>query len=164
MFPGSHFLSDRKQSTMSKRVQERKIEGGLAVAKQSSACLVSRNLSAGQTPVDPSAPHSHGNQELDQSSVSWSARKLVRNNNQDPTTHSQEWRPDDTPSSGTRKVVRSGESANLSEHQETGDIQIRRTRFKFHKCACFRPSVPRESLQELPDKVESRRRGTSTRY
>ena len=36
------------------------------------------------------------NQELDQSHVSSSARKLVRNNNQDPTMYSQERRKNDT--------------------------------------------------------------------
>ena len=38
------FLSIRKQSTMSKRAQERKIEEKLAVAKPRSTCLVSRKL------------------------------------------------------------------------------------------------------------------------
>ena len=36
-----------------------------------------------------------GTHELDQSFVSWSARKLFRDNNQDPATHSEEWQQDD---------------------------------------------------------------------
>ena len=43
------------------------------------------------SPQDSSASNIPANQEFDQSSVSWSARKLVRNNSQDPTAHSQEW-------------------------------------------------------------------------
>ena len=52
------------------------------------------------------------NQGLGQSYVSSSVRKLVRNSNQDPTAYSQERRQDDTLSSSTRKLVRSGESAS----------------------------------------------------
>ena len=39
-----HFLSNRKQSTMSKKAQESKTKEGLAVAKPRPTCLVSRNL------------------------------------------------------------------------------------------------------------------------
>ena len=44
MFSRSHFLSNRKQSTMSRRAQKRGTEEGPAVARPRSVCLVSRNL------------------------------------------------------------------------------------------------------------------------
>ena len=70
----SHLLSNRKQSAMSKRGPEGTSGEGSAMAKPRPVNLVS---------------HSLVNLELDQSSVSSSARKMVRNCNQDPTAHSQ---------------------------------------------------------------------------
>ena len=92
MFSCSHFPSNRKQSVMSKRAQESTSKDGSAVAKPGPMNLVSRNLlSAKKTPPqDSSASNSPENQELDQSYVSSSVRKLVRNNIQDPTAYSQE--------------------------------------------------------------------------
>ena len=58
----------------------------------------------------------------------------MRNNNQDPTAYSQERRQDDTLSSGTRKLVRSGESASSARARklERGeDSLFERTRLKF---------------------------------
>ena len=80
MFHWSHFLSNRKQSMMSERDQESRAKEGSAVAKPKPMSLVSRNLpSAKQTsPNDLGASNGPGNHELDQTSVSWSARKLVR--------------------------------------------------------------------------------------
>ena len=98
MFSCSHFLSNRTQSVMSKRAQESTAQEGSAVAKPRPMKLVSR--SAKKTPPqDSSASSSLGCQEFDQSFVTPSARKLVRNNNQDPTAHSQERGQDDTLSS-----------------------------------------------------------------
>ena len=71
-------------------------------------------------------------QEFDQSFVTSSTRKLVRNNNQDPTAH---WWQDDTLSSSTRKLVRSGESASSASTRKLvrgEDNQIERTRLEFH--------------------------------
>ena len=116
---------------MSKRAQENTAKEGSAVAKPGPMSLVSRNL----TPQDSSATNSPGNQELDQSYVSLFVRKLVRNNNQDPTAYSQERRQDDTLSSGTRKPVRSGESANSTSTRKLvrgDDSKIERTRLTFH--------------------------------
>ena len=108
MFSCSHFLSNRKQSVMSKRDQESTSKQGSAVAKPRPMNLVSRNfLSAKKTPPqDSSASSSLGNQELDQSCVSPSVRQLKRNSNQVPTAYSQERRRDDT----------------IFEHQDTGGV------------------------------------------
>ena len=80
MFSYSHFLSNRKQSIMSKRAQESTSKEVSAVAKPRPMNFVSRNLlSAKKDPShDSSDPNSLENQELDQSCVSWSARKLTR--------------------------------------------------------------------------------------
>ena len=82
------------------------------------------------SPKDSGASNSPGNLELDHSSVSWSARKLVRDNDQDPTTHSQEWQQDHNPFWGTRKLVRSGDIA--SSVQTTSAYAHTRT---FSRCA-----------------------------
>ena len=105
-FSCGHFLSNRKQSVMSKRVQESTAKECSAVAKPRLMNLVSRNLlSALETPPqDSSASNSPGNQELDQSYVSPGVRTLMRNSNQDPTAYSQERRQDDT----------------IFEHRDTG--------------------------------------------
>ena len=88
----SHFLSNRKQSVTAKRAQESTAKEGSAAAKPRPMSWVSRTLlSAKKTsPKDSGASNSPGNQELDRRSVSGSARKLARDNNQDPTAHSQE--------------------------------------------------------------------------
>ena len=114
MFSFSHSLSNRKQSVMSKRAQESTGKEGSAVAKPRPMSLVSRNLlSAKQTsPKDSVLRTAQGNHELDQSSVSCSARKLVRDNDQDPITHSQERQQDDNPFWGTRKLVRGDDGWN----------------------------------------------------
>ena len=76
----SHFLSNKKQSIMSKRAQERGSEEGPAAAQPSSARLVSRNLlSAWQTSSrDSGAVHVPVNQEFGQNSVSGSTKTLVQ--------------------------------------------------------------------------------------
>ena len=126
----SHSLSYRKQSVMSKRAQECTAKEVSAVAKPRPMRLVSRNLlSAKKTPSqDSSALNSPGNQELDQSYVSASVRKQVRNNNQDPTAHSPQRRQDDT-------LSWSGESASSASTRKSlrGDhSQIERTGLEFH--------------------------------
>ena len=65
---------------------------GSQVAKPRPMNLVSRNLLIAKKdpPQDSSDPNSIRNQELDQSSVSSSGRKLTRNINQNPTMCSQE--------------------------------------------------------------------------
>ena len=55
--------------------------------------LVEGNLLSAKT----SASNSLENQELDPTFVSSSARKLLRDNNQDPTPHSQELQQYDNP-------------------------------------------------------------------
>ena len=75
-----------------------------------------------------------GAQELDQSHASPSGRKLMRNSSQDPTAYSRERRQDDTLSSSTGKLVRSGDSASSASTRklERGDdIQIGRRMSEF---------------------------------
>ena len=111
--------------------------------------------------------NSPGNQELDQSFVSSTGRKLMRNINQDPTAFSQWRRQDDTHSSSTRKQGRRDEpssSASARKLERGEDIQVGRSKVGIPQHADLRPSIPRESLHEPAEKVESRRRGTSIWY
>ena len=84
MFSCSHSLSNRTQSVVSKRGQKSPAEEGSAVTKPRPMSFVSRTLLSAKKTLqqDSSAPNSPGNQELGQSSVTWSARKLVRDNQQ----------------------------------------------------------------------------------
>ena len=79
------------------RAQESTSKEGSAVAKPRPMNLVSRNLLGAKKtrPQDSSASKSPGNQELAQSSVSWSARKLMRDNNPDPTAQGGHPNPKD---------------------------------------------------------------------
>ena len=106
MFSCIHFLSNRKQSTVSKRAQEQ----GPAVAKPRPACLLSRNLlSARQTSsLDLGASHVPGNREWGRNSAFVSIGKPARDRVQNPATNSQEWHRDDNPFSSIGKPVRSG--------------------------------------------------------
>ena len=74
-------------------------------------------------------------QALDQSYVSPSCKKLTRNSEQDSTTYSQERQQDDTQSSSTRKLGRSGElasSASMRKLKRGEDIQIGMSLMEFH--------------------------------
>ena len=155
MFSCSHFLSNRKQSVMSKRAQESTLEEGSAVAKPRPMDFVSRILlSAKKPPQDPNASNSLGNQELDQSCVSSSVRLLLRNSNQDPTAYSQEWRQDDTLSSSTRELVRSGQSASsasIRKLQRGDDFQIGGGKSQTHQSGDAR-SVPKRMMSRHKDR------------
>ena len=151
-FSCSHVLSKRKQSVVSKRAQESTAKEGSAVAKPRPMSLVSRNLlSARKTPPqDSSASNSPKNQELDQ------VRKLVRNNDQDPTAYSQERRQDDTPSSSTRQLVRSSESASSASTRKLvrgDDNQIERTRSAFHNMQVSDHRYPERVFRNLRQKL-----------
>ena len=146
----SHFLSNRKQSVMSKRVQESTAKEGSVVAKPRPMSLVSRNLLSAKKipPKDWSASNSQGNQELDQHFVTSSAKKLVRNNNQDPTEYSQDRRQDDSVSSGTRKLVRSGESASSASTRKPvrGDDNQSKGQ-GWHSTKCTSPTI--DTLEQV---------------
>ena len=122
---------------MSKRARESTAKEGSAVAKPRPMSLVSRNLLSAKRipPQDSSASNSPGNQEVDQSDVSSSVRKLERNNNQDPTAYSPERRQDDTLSSSTRELMQSREPASSASTRKLvrgDDTQIERTRLEIH--------------------------------
>ena len=95
MFSCIHFLSNRKQRAISKRV----------VKKDSS-----QELSDQTSPV---------NQELDQSGVLVRSWKLLRDTNQNPTMNCQERQQEDAQSFSTWKQGRRDESSKLSPRQET---------------------------------------------
>ena len=78
MFSCSHFLSNRKQSVMSKRVQESTLKEGSAVAKQRPMNLVSKNLLSAKKdpPRDLGDPNSLGNQDFG-SELCFSSRKEI---------------------------------------------------------------------------------------
>ena len=111
---------------------------GSAVAKPRPMNLVSRNLLIAKKdpPQDSSDPNSIRNQELDQSCVSSSGRKLTRKHQPKPNNvFSIEARQDDTQSSSTRKLGRRDEpssSARASKLERGEDIQIGRSKMEFH--------------------------------
>ena len=75
---------------MSKRAQERKTGEEPVVAKSKPACLVSRNLSAKQSPsLDSGASYSPGSQGLGRNSVFTRAQRSVRDRVQNSTVSSQ---------------------------------------------------------------------------
>ena len=139
MFSCSHFPWNIKQSTISKRAQERGTEEGPAVGKPRSACLVSGNLlSARQTSSsDSGASHVLGSQELRRISVSRSTGTPARDRVQNLATNSQEWRKDDNPFRGTVKPVRSGvcvcERPSTRKPVRGVENQLARTRLVYHK-------------------------------
>ena len=125
---------------MSKRAQESTAKEGSAVAKPRPMSLVSRNLLRAKkiSTKDSGASDSPENEELDQSSVSWSARKLLQNNDQGPTR----WQ-------------------SVLGHQETGAEwwqSNRKDKVGIPQYANLRPSISWESLQELATEIESRRK------
>ena len=130
------FRIKKSRTPRPRESRESTAKEGSAVAKPRSMNLVSWNfVSAKKTPPqDSSASNSPENQESDQSYVSLGVRKLMRNSSQDPTAHPRERRQDDTPSSSTWKLKRSGESASSASTRklERGDIQIGRRRSEFH--------------------------------
>ena len=86
MFSCSHFLSVKQPNTMSKRAQERRTGEEPVVAKSKPATLVSRNLSAKQSPtLDSGASYSLANHSLgwnaDFTSIERSVRDRVRKPN-----------------------------------------------------------------------------------
>ena len=133
-------LWNRKQSIMSKRAQESMAKEVMAYARQRLTNVVSRNLLKPKAKLSErfGCSNSPANQELDQSSVLWSARKLVRDSDQDSTTHSQEWQQHDNPFWVAPGNWR--EEANRKDK-----VGIPR--------ADLRPSISRESLRELATAV-----------
>ena len=154
----SHFLSNRKQSVMSKRAQESISKEGLAVAKPRPMNWVSRNLLTAKKdpPQDSSDPNSLGNQELDQSCVfiqrqETDAKHPPKPNNvfsreaiiwhsifQHQETGAERW------------------TFKLSPCQETGARwrqPNRKVKDWSPQCANLQLSIPRKSLQELAETV-----------
>ena len=82
--------------------------------------------------------------------------------------YSQERQQGDDQSSSTRKLVRRDESSNSARARKlergSEDNQLRRSKLLFHNMQISDWSVPRESLQELAEKVESRRGRTTNWY
>ena len=87
-------------------------------------------------PQDSSDPNSTRNQELDQSCVSSSGRKLTRKHQPKPSNvFLMEARQDDTQSSSTRKLGWRDEpssSARARKLERGEDIQIGRSKMEFH--------------------------------
>ena len=113
MFSCIHFLSNRKQPVISKRVQESPLKNGSAVTKPRPMNLVSKNLlsvkkDSSQELSDQTSP---GNQELDQSGVLVRSWKLLRDTNQNPTMNCQERQEGDAQSFSTWKQGVPGNSA-----------------------------------------------------
>ena len=88
-FTRSHFRSVGKAPTMSKRIEERKKEEELEVAKPRSVCLISTSLNRGQSfSFGPNVSKTPRNPQLDSGSVKGAAgncgRDIVQNRVQNP--------------------------------------------------------------------------------
>ena len=150
MFPWSHFLSNKKQSTMLKRTQQSTSEKGSAVAKPRPMNLVLRNLlSAKKNPPQRfewfELP---GDSELDQSYVprpnSIFSRAATR-------WHSILEHQD---------IGAEWWFCKFSKHQEAGARwwhSNRKDNIEIPQKASLRPSIHWEGLQEPAAKLESRR-------
>ena len=104
--------------------------------------LVECNLLSAENPLpqDSSASNSLENQELDQTYVSSSARKLLRDNNQDPTPHSQE-------------LVRSGESASSASTRSEVTVQSKGQGLEFHNMQIFDHRFLEQVFKNLRQKL-----------
>ena len=142
MFSCSHFLSNRKQSIMSKRAQQSKTED-VAAVKPRPMNLVPRNLlNAKQTSsidsVASNSPVNHG-----------APGNLCGVVSVHQETGAEWW------------------VCKFRERQETGARWWQsnwKDQVGIPQCADLRSTTSWESLQEPATKVESRRRGTSTRF
>ena len=77
LFSRGHFRSVEQATIMSKIIQERKMEGELAVAKRRSVCLISESLNKGQSSsFGPDVPKIWENPQLDSGSVKGARGKL----------------------------------------------------------------------------------------
>ena len=143
MFSCGRFLSNSKQSVMSKRAQESTSKEESAVAKPGPMNLVSRNLlTAKKDPLqDSSDSKEPGNQELDRSCVSSSGRKLTRNINQNPTIYSQERQQGNAQPSSTKKQRRRDESSNSARAKKLSargkDNQFGKSKLHFRNMQIF---------------------------
>ena len=112
MFSRSHVRAHEKATSMLKKIQERKIEGELAVAKPMSVCLISTSLNRGQSSsFGPDVSNILVNPQLDSGSVKEGAgnceRDIVQNRVQNPETCSQVWKGDNQSQRSCGKLQRS---------------------------------------------------------
>ena len=114
----------------------------LAAAKPRPMSLVSKNLlSAKENPLRKIRVHR----------TAWGIKSWVRQ--------------DDTLSSGTRKLVQSGESSSSASTRKLvrgDDSQIERTKLEFHNLQICDHRYLEKVFKNLRQKLNSRRRGTST--
>ena len=114
MFSCGHFLSNRKQSVMSKKAQASTPKRCRQWWNRDQWIWCQGTSWVGRKPLLKIRVLRTAQQiKLDQSCVSSCGRKLTRNINQNPTIYSQESQQDDTQSSSIRKLGRRDE-------QETG--------------------------------------------
>ena len=126
-----------------------------------------RECEENDPPQDSGDPNSPMDREVDQNCVSSSGRKLTRNINPNTTMYSQE------KTTRWHSIFKHEETGadrrtfKLSPRHETGarwGHSNRKVKDGTRQYANLRPPVPRESLQELAEKVESRRRSTNDWY
>ena len=155
MFSCSHFLSMGKPNTMSKRVQERRTGEEPVVAQSRPVRLISRSLSANQSPMlDSGTPYSPVNSDLT------SAERSGRDRNENSASTSQVWHKDDNPLPSTERSVREmsqlsstgGTSARSTESTYRGKVEPPQSRDLLYSIQL------RKSSRMVDKKVESLRR------
>ena len=114
MFSCNHFLSIQKPNTISKRSQERRIEEELVVAKSRPVSLISRSLSANQSPM-LSASYCPRNCRLGWNSDLLSTEKSGRDRSENSASSSQVWHRDHNPFPSTERSGR-----EMNQRSSTG--------------------------------------------
>ena len=95
-FSCSHFLSIKKPNTVSKRARDRRTGQEVVVAKSRLVSLISRSVSAYQSPMlDSGVSFSFGNYRFGWHSDLTSAERSVRDRVENSASSSQVWHRDD---------------------------------------------------------------------
>ena len=140
MFSCSQFPPNRKQSTMSKRAQERRIRRGTCGSKsrgQHVSVWCRETCWARDTPLlQIRVFHTVQGPELRRCSVPGSTKNPVSDRVRNSATNSQEWQRDDNPFRCTVKPVRGGvceRSRSTRKPVRGAENQLARTRLDHHK-------------------------------
>ena len=146
MFSCSHFfLSNRKQSAMSKRGQEGTSGEGSAMAMPRLMNLVSHNLfkTRKNSPQDWSDSNNPMNATAEQGGVSTSVWKEMRNTNQNPAAHSQARQQEGTQNADTWKQEKRSDSSGstsvwkqmlgVETHMNSSKMEFRNMQIASHQ-------------------------------
>ena len=127
----NHILSIFKPNTMSKRTQERRTGEEPVVAKSRPVSLISRSLSANQSPMlDSGTSCSPGDYRFGWSSDPTSAERSVRDRVENSASRTQEWHRDDDPFSSTERSEREMNPPSGTTGRPLGGVQNQLTEVK----------------------------------